>query len=85
MAAITSPCNTLYHNDGKNTGSGEFQIQYYATNNVFKNNIVYAGSQNLAIHNYTTSESNPADTDYNLYFSPGGATGTTFVWKQQNI
>ena len=32
--------NTLFHNDTKNTRNGEFQIQYYATNNVFKNNIV---------------------------------------------
>jgi len=73
----------LYKNDGKNTGSGEFQIQYHATNNVFKNNIVYAGAQALAIHNFTTSVANPADVDYNLYFSPGGATGTTFVWNNK--
>ena len=80
---ITMVNNTLYKNDGKNTGSGEFQIQYYATNNLFKNNIVNTGAQDLAIHNFTTSEANPADTDYNLYFSPGGATGTTFVWNNK--
>jgi hypothetical protein len=51
--------NTLFKNDGKNTGSGEFQIQYHATNNVFKNNIVDAGSQALAIHNFTTSVPQP--------------------------
>ncbi len=73
----------MYKNDGKNTGSGEFQIQYHATNNVFKNNIVYAGAQALAIHNFTTSVADPADVDYNLYFSPGGATGTTFVWNSK--
>src|SRR5467141_3206547 len=44
--------NTLFKNDGKNTGSGEFQIQYHATNNVFKNNVVYAGSQGLVINSY---------------------------------
>jgi len=77
---ITIVNNTLFKNDGKNTGSGEFQIQYHATNNVFKNNIVYAGAQALAIHNFTTSVANPADVDYNLYFSPGGPTATTFVW-----
>jgi hypothetical protein len=80
---VTIVNNTLYKNDGKNTGSGEFQIQYHATNNVFKNNIVYAGAQALAIHNFTTSVANPADVDYNLYFSPGGATGTTFVWNNK--
>jgi hypothetical protein len=80
---VTIVNNTLYKNDGKNTGSGEFQIQYHATNNVFKNNIVYAGAQNLAIHNFTTSTPDPADVDFNLYFSPGGATGTTFVWNSK--
>lgn len=78
---ITIVNNTLFKNDSQNTGSGEFQIQYHATNNVFKNNIVDAGPQALAIHNFTTSVSNPADADYNLYFSPSGATGTVFVWN----
>ncbi|PYX29114.1 MAG: DUF5123 domain-containing protein [Acidobacteria bacterium] len=73
--------NTLLKNDSHNTGSGEFQIQYHATNNVFKNNIVDAGAQALAIHNFTTSVANPADVDYNLYFSASGATGTVFVWN----
>jgi len=80
---VTIVNNTLYKNDSQNTGSGEFQIQYNATNNVFKNNIVYAGAQALAVHNFTTSVANPADVDYNLYFSPGGATGTTFVWNSK--
>src|SRR6202011_2462387 len=61
--------NSFYNNDTKNTGEGEFQIQYYATNNVFKNNIVYAGTQNLFIYSYTSSSANPVDADYNLYFS----------------
>jgi hypothetical protein len=33
---------------------------------------------------FTTSphpSPNPADMDYNLYFSPSGATGTVFVWN----
>ena len=66
---ITIVNNTLFQNDTKNTGSGELQVQYYATNNVFKNNIVYATSQGLFINNYTNSEPNPVDVDYNLYFS----------------
>jgi glucan biosynthesis protein len=72
--------NTLFKNDGKNTGSGEFQIQYHATNNVFKNNIAYATSQGLLINSYTNSTSNPADVNYNLYFSPLNAVNATFVW-----
>ena len=73
--------NTLFHNDTKNTGSGEFQIQYYATNNVFKNNIVYATSQGLFINNYTNSEPTPADVDYNLYYSSVNSSVTTFTWN----
>ena len=71
--------NTLYGNDTQNSGSGEFQVQYYATNNVFKNNIVYATSQGLFINNYTNSESNPVDVDYNLYYSTSGAAD--FLWN----
>jgi len=77
---VTIVNNTLYDNDGKNTGSGEFQIQFHATNNVFKNNIVSAGSQALLVNSYTANTSNPADVDYNLYFSPSSATNATFVW-----
>ena len=77
--------NTLYNNDTQQTGSGEFQVQYYATNNVFKDNIIYAGAQDLFFNNYTTSESNPVDVDYNLYYSTDAAdaqwiwNGTTFT------
>jgi hypothetical protein len=77
---VTVVNNTLYKNDGKNTGSGEFQIQFHATNNIFKNNIVYAGSQALLVNSYTANTSNPADVDYNLYYSPSSATNATFVW-----
>ena len=76
--------NTLFHNDTKNTGSGEFQIQYYATNNAFKNNIVYATSQGLFINNFTNSEPTPADVDYNLYFSSVNSSVTTFIWNGTN-
>ena len=73
--------NTLYGNDTKNTGSGELQVQYYATNNVFKNNIVYGTSQGLLVNSYTNSSANPVDIDYNLYFSPLSSTSTDFVWN----
>jgi hypothetical protein len=73
--------NTLFHNDMQNTGSGEFQIQYYATNNVFKNNIVYATSQGLFINNYTNSEPDPADVDYNLYYSSLSSSVAKFLWN----
>ncbi len=73
--------NTLYGNDTKNTGSGELQVQYYATNNVFKNNIVYGTSQGLLVNSYTNSSANPVDIDYNLYFSPLSSGSAEFVWN----
>lgn len=73
--------NTLYNNDTKGTGSGEFQVQYYSTNNVFKNNIVYASAQGLFINNYTNSSANPVDADYNLYFSSVAASSAEFLWN----
>jgi hypothetical protein len=75
--------NTLYNNDTAEQGSGEFQIQYYATNNVFKNNIVYAGPQNLFINNFTTSETNPASIDYNLYYS-SSETESKWTWYKKS-
>jgi Right handed beta helix region len=77
---VTIVNNTLYKNDAQGTGSGEFQIQFHATNNVFKNNVVYATSQGLLVNSYTSSTSNPADMDYNLYYSPLAAGSATFVW-----
>jgi hypothetical protein len=73
--------NTLYGDDTQNTGSGEFQVQYYATNNIFENNIVYATSQGLFINNYTNSEPNPVTVDYNLYYSSLSASSASFLWN----
>jgi len=77
---VTVVNNTLYKNDGKKTGSGEFQIQFHATNNVFMNNIVYSNSQGLLVNNFTNSTSDPAAVDYNLYYSGGAARNATFEW-----
>jgi hypothetical protein len=76
--------NTLFQNDTGNTGSGEFAIQYYATNNVFKNNIVSANAQGLFINDYTKEGPEPADLDYNLYFSPLSGSPAEFVWRGQS-
>jgi len=74
--------NALFMNDTKNTGNGEFQIQYYATNNIFENNIVNATSQGLFLHSITDSEPDPAILDYNLYFSSTGAAAGIWQWNQ---
>jgi hypothetical protein len=72
--------NTMFEDDTQNTGSGEFQIQYYATNNVFANNIAYAGAQGLFVHNFTTTEADPAALDYNLYYGVGATV--VFQWNK---
>ncbi len=74
--------NTLFLNDAKNTGNGEFQIQYYATNNIFENNIVNATGHGLFLHSRTTSEPMPATLDYNLYYSSVGAAAGVWQWNQ---
>jgi Right handed beta helix region len=75
--------NTLYNNDTKEQGSGEFQIQNYATNNIFENNIIYAGPQNLFVNNYTNTEANPAVIDYNLYYS-SSESDSNWVWYKKD-
>jgi hypothetical protein len=75
--------NTLYGNDIKNTGSGELQIQFNATNNVFENNILYATRQGLLINDFTLGASAPAVVDYNLYYSLAGATNAQWIWQKK--
>jgi hypothetical protein len=69
---ITIVNNTLYDNDTKNTGSGEFQIQYRATGIVFENNIVYAGAQGLFIHGFVSGSGVTAN--YNDYYTTSKTT-----------
>jgi len=76
--------NTLYDNDTARTGEGEFQIQWYATNNIFENNILYASSQAIFLYSYTKSESDPTTLDYNLYYSAVGAANGNWVWQNKS-
>ena len=76
--------NSLLFNDSKNTGSGEFQVQFHATNNVFENNIAYATTQGLMVNNFTKSEPNPVLTDYNVWYSTVGESVATFVWYHKH-
>src|ERR1700761_3016103 len=52
--------NTLYENDTSATGSGEFQMQYNMQDDVFKNNIVYAGARCLISVNKSAPAGNTA-------------------------
>ncbi len=79
--------NTLYNNNTKNQGA-EFQIQYHsgsASGNIFENNIVYAGTQNVWIYSFvkptTTYPAPPATLNWNLYYSTAGyLQGTSIDW-----
>jgi hypothetical protein len=75
--------NTLFGDDTKKTFSGEFQIQFHATNNVFENNILYSTTQALFLHNHPKLPAHPADIDYNLYYSTVGAANGKWVWEGQ--
>jgi len=78
--------NTLYADGtkGPNINSGEFQIQFHATNNTYENNIVYANTQALFMNNYTAKPKHPAVVDYNLYYSKAGAANGNWEWEGNN-
>ncbi len=67
--------NTLYKNDTEGTKTGEFQMQYYLRNNIFKNNIVYVGKSGRALNSRTgrVDAGTPSVTlDNNVYYFPAG-------------
>jgi Right handed beta helix region len=74
--------NTLYENDTSGTGSGEFQMQYNMADNVFENNIVYAGPRCLMTVNKSPIEAGvvPVRMDHNLYFCASGANAS--AWSE---
>jgi hypothetical protein len=73
--------NSLYNNNTKNQGA-EFQIQHNAppsNGNIFENNIVYAGGQNVWIYSYVSGST--ATANWNLYYSTAGyVQGTSIDW-----
>ena len=76
---VTIVNNSLFDNDRAATGSGEFQIQFHATENVFKNNIVYAGTSGVLVNAFSGDTALPADMDRNLYYTE--APFPVWVWK----
>jgi hypothetical protein len=73
--------NTLYQNDTSATGSGEFQMQWNMSDNIFENNIVYAGPHCLFTLTRTQVDKNkpPALIDHNLYYCASGAQASTWT------
>src|SRR6267143_4804539 len=73
--------NTLYENDTSATGSGEFQMQWNMADNIFVNNIVYAGPRCLITVSKSQFERSqpPVTIDHNLYYCASGAKASTWA------
>ena len=78
--------NTLYGNDTFKTGTGEFLMQFYMRNNVFKNNIVYVGEHGRVM----SSRSGRLDgvptviMDHNLYYFAAGPKAAKWNYDQKD-
>jgi hypothetical protein len=72
--------NTLYDNDTSGTGSGEFQMQWNMADDIFANNIVYAGTRCLIATNKSQVKQNQplVAIDHNLYYCASGAKASTW-------
>jgi hypothetical protein len=79
--------NTLYENDTSATGSGEFQMQWNMADNIFENNIVYAGPRCLMMLNKSQLDKNrpPATIDHNLYYCASGAQAGTWAGASNTV
>ena len=77
---ITIVNNTLFNNNVQSEG-GDFQVQYFATNNLFENNIVYSGAQGDLVNGGNNSEAAPVTADYNIYYT---AASPTWTWQGTN-
>ncbi|MGB8167561.1 MAG: right-handed parallel beta-helix repeat-containing protein [Chthoniobacteraceae bacterium] len=73
--------NTFYQNDTLRTGSGEVMLQFYLTNNTLKQNVLFAGAQNVFVSNPAASNASTV-FDYNCYFAKGGAADSEWQWKE---
>jgi len=76
--------NTFYNNDTLNWWIGEWRCGWRATNNVFANNIVYAGTSNDVFFQDIANDGAGVGTfDYNEYYSGGGDTNAKWKWINQ--
>ena len=79
--------NTLYKNDTWKTGQGEFLMQFYMRNNVFKNNIVYVGEHGraLASRSGRVDSNTPTVTlDHNIYYFPSGSKAAKWTYDAKD-
>ena len=79
--------NSLWDNGTYgNSGLGEFQIQYGATNNTVANNIFdgYTLTSKYLLYDFTSSQPSPAALDYNDYYNTAGAS-SLFDWQGKTL
>ena len=79
--------NTLYDNDTSRTGSGEFQMQWNMADNIFANNVVYAGAPCLITLTKSQIDKNhlPVAIDHNLYYCASGAKASTWAGASSTV
>jgi len=79
--------NTLYDNDTSGTGSGEFQMQWNMEDNIFANNIVYAGRRCLIMVNKAQVDEKhpPASVDHNLYYCAAESKASTWIESPETV
>jgi parallel beta helix pectate lyase-like protein len=79
--------NTFYGNDTSATGTGEFQMQWNMADNIFENNIVYAGPRCLIALNKSQLDKNhpPAIIDHNLYYCISGPQASTWAGASATV
>src|SRR5580704_16246297 len=79
--------NTLYDNDTSRTGSGEFQMQWNMADNIFANNIVYAGARCLITLTKSQVDKNhlPVAIDHKLYYCASGAKASTWAGGSSTV
>ncbi|GGA27242.1 right-handed parallel beta-helix repeat-containing protein [Dyella nitratireducens] len=76
--------NTLFENDTTQSGTGEFQVQYHASHNVFANNILYANGQGLLVNSFVTSSTAPVTLENDLFYTSDDGASANWVWNNQS-
>jgi hypothetical protein len=77
---ITIVNNTLYQS--ASAAGNAIQIQFNASNNVFKNNIVYLANAGSFLYSPSKPSTVPLTMDYNVWYSAAG--NPSWVWKNKN-
>jgi hypothetical protein len=79
--------NTLYENDTSATGSGEFQMQWNMADDIFANNIVYAGPRCLISLNKSQMDKGQpqVNIDHNLYYCTAGSQKSTWAGASATV